>query len=480
MIRSRTLVARFVFAVALFGLQQLATEPAAAVKRRAFVTSEVGSGNLNLWPQSGGLVGVAAGDNICRVLAGDAGLPNASTYRPGSSTAATIPAAMSRVRPARRRRAASARPSGRAVVPGRRCRPLHRHGGRASRGGAADLPADPLRRDGKGHLSENAFGYWSERSRSWKMTRTAPPPQDNCASWVVGEDGLDGRTDSQSRTTVDWTRLYTTPCDSTRRLLCLEPGASETTPVPWIPAALTFATSASGAGDLGDWPEAAGEVGLAAGDAICRNLAAAAHLPSPEEFFAWISSTTTDAGDRMTLEGVPIPPCRRLSHRRLEGRPLREPQRQHLSCRRARALSHRGTALQNLHLRRRHASHGHDLSRLDLRELGGRDHVRRRSHCLHRRVDVRRLRELRAGRPPALLLQPGSPVLGRLRPLPEHRALVVRGALKAARSPPSPCGPAEPIRAEATGTSSGRDPPGPDSPPMQEAGESRQPRSEGT
>ena len=60
MIRSRTLVARFVFAVVLVGLQQLATGPAEAVKRRAFVTSEVGSGNLHSWLESGDLFGLAA------------------------------------------------------------------------------------------------------------------------------------------------------------------------------------------------------------------------------------------------------------------------------------------------------------------------------------------------------------------------------------------------------------------------------------
>jgi hypothetical protein len=33
-----------------------------------------------------------------------------------------------------------------------------------------------------------------------------------------------------------------------------------------------------------------------AGDAICRNLAATAHLPSPESFFAWLSDDPVDAG----------------------------------------------------------------------------------------------------------------------------------------------------------------------------------------
>ncbi|MEO7793148.1 MAG: hypothetical protein ABIV06_00130, partial [Thermoanaerobaculia bacterium] len=64
-------------------------------------------------------------------------------------------------------------------------------------------------------------------------------------------------------------------------------------------------TSTYGSGDLSSWPEAAGENGLNAGDAICRNLATAAHLPAPQSFFAWLSDLTDDARDRMALDGVP-------------------------------------------------------------------------------------------------------------------------------------------------------------------------------
>ncbi len=300
MTHSRTLVARLAVAVVLVALQLLATGPAEAAKRRAFVTSEVGDGNLNSWLEAGGLFGLAAGDNICRVLAGNAGLPNANTYRAWLSTASTD--AYCHVQGQTGKKATGC--VGTAVPAG----PWYRYDGIGRFTGTVDELVgeepqiyQPIRYDENGgDLSENAFGYWTGTTASGEAT------SDHCVGWVVGEEGLDGRTGSPSRTTGDWTRLYSTSCDSTRRLLCLEPGASEATPVPWVPAALTFVTSASGAGDLGAWPEAAGEVGLAAGDAICRNLAAAAHLPSPESFFAWISSTTIDAGDRMTLEGTPI------------------------------------------------------------------------------------------------------------------------------------------------------------------------------
>jgi hypothetical protein len=56
---------------------------------------------------------------------------------------------------------------------------------------------------------------------------------------------------------------------------------------------VAFATSASGSGDLGGWPQAAGTSGTAAGDAICQTLASAANLAG--SFRAWLSDDGTDA-----------------------------------------------------------------------------------------------------------------------------------------------------------------------------------------
>lgn len=109
------------------------------------------------------------------------------------------------------------------------------------------------------------------------------------------------------RTSENWSEDREEPCSFDRHLLCLETGVSERTPVPWVPAALVFTTSAIGAGDLGSWPEAGNATGLAAGDAICRQLATAAQLPAPESFVAWLSADSVDAPDRWTLvDGVPI------------------------------------------------------------------------------------------------------------------------------------------------------------------------------
>ncbi len=56
-----------------------------------------------------------------------------------------------------------------------------------------------------------------------------------------------------------------------------------------------FATSVAGTGDLGSWPDADGQVGLAAGDAICEARAEAAKLANPQNFVAWLSDLDDDA-----------------------------------------------------------------------------------------------------------------------------------------------------------------------------------------
>ena len=54
-------------------------------------------------------------------------------------------------------------------------------------------------------------------------------------------------------------------------------------------AQLAFVTSTSGDGMLGQWPDAGGNTGLAAGDAICRNVAASAGLEDADSFKVFLS-----------------------------------------------------------------------------------------------------------------------------------------------------------------------------------------------
>jgi hypothetical protein len=59
----------------------------------------------------------------------------------------------------------------------------------------------------------------------------------------------------------------------------------------------------TGSADLGSWPDAGVEVGLAAADAICQARAAAAGLANPESWVAWLSDTADEAYCR--LHGLP-------------------------------------------------------------------------------------------------------------------------------------------------------------------------------
>jgi hypothetical protein len=70
-----------------------------------------------------------------------------------------------------------------------------------------------------------------------------------------------------------------------------------------------FVTSAKGNGDLSSWPQADGLHGLAAGNRICQNLAAAAHLANASTFQAWLSDASTDAACNIKARSGHPPTC---------------------------------------------------------------------------------------------------------------------------------------------------------------------------
>jgi hypothetical protein len=71
-----------------------------------------------------------------------------------------------------------------------------------------------------------------------------------------------------------------------------------------------FVTSASGTGNLSTWPQAtAGLHGIAAGNSICQNLAAAAGLANASTFQAWLSDAKTDAACNIRARGGHPPSC---------------------------------------------------------------------------------------------------------------------------------------------------------------------------
>lgn len=291
--------ARIAVATALVYIVHAA--PASAVKRRAFVTSVAGTGNLTSWSDSGGLIGVAAGDLICKNRALLGGLPNFSGFRAWLSTASTDAYCHVQGQTGKRDPGCVGTPTP--------AGPWYRYDGVGRFSGTLDELTDPLQPeiyqpihfDELGNeLSQDSGNYWTGTGADGTASDST------CAGWVVGTDGATGRTGTPERSVYWWTSDFTNYCDRSRRLLCVESGTSEVTPVPWVPAALVFSTSALGSGNLGAWPEAGAATGLAAGDAICRNLAAAAHLPSPDAFIAWLSTDSVAAGSRLTLEDTPF------------------------------------------------------------------------------------------------------------------------------------------------------------------------------
>jgi hypothetical protein len=277
----------------------LASAPASAVKRRAFATSISGTGNLSIWPGAGGATGLAAGDNICRARATAAGLPNAGTYRAWLSTSTTD--AWCHVQGLTGTKATGC---GGGSQPGGG--PWYLANGITPWSGALDELARSTNPQIYRSVVMDEFGTQTTNfAASYLWTGTDDGGTDigsTCAGWTQGGSGAAAGVGTALGTDPFWTFISYDSCDHLRRLLCLEPGASEATPPRWLsPGALVFVTSAASTGDLGSWPQAGGQTGLAAGDAICRNLAAAAHLPSPQSFVAWLSDGATDAVDRLTI-----------------------------------------------------------------------------------------------------------------------------------------------------------------------------------
>ncbi len=96
------------------------------------------------------------------------------------------------------------------------------------------------------------------------------------------------------------------------------------------PSRYAFVTSVAGTGDLSSWPDAGGATGLAAADAICQARAAAAGLPNPGGFVAWLSDSGNDAycrvhglaGTENTNCGQPTLPAFAGPWLRLDGFPF--------------------------------------------------------------------------------------------------------------------------------------------------------------
>jgi hypothetical protein len=288
---------RFVRLCTCLLLSALVASPLAAVTRHMFLTSVTGTGNLSSWPDAGGFAGLDAADAICQARATAAGLANAAAYRAWISD--SVDDAYCRMHNLGGKRATNC---GEPTLPAA-AGPWWRTDGKPFGAGLPDLLA-PLEQV-LNPPSVNEFGVDLQVGAAWTATGlqgVAGPA--TCLNWTSTASPDPVYDGSAHLTSGSWTFSGSSNCSSSvQGLYCFETGTGD--PLPAFPAwgRLAFATSAEGTGNLGSWPAAAGATGLAAGDAICRNLASAAGLRDSSAFKAWLSIDGTNASGRFQHDG---------------------------------------------------------------------------------------------------------------------------------------------------------------------------------
>lgn len=285
-----------VMVVAAVGSPSLA-EDLYMSSRKVFITSVTGTGNLGAWVDAGGATGLAAGDAICQARAAAAGLDDPSHFVAWLSDASTDAY----------------------------CHVQNLSGTKAANCGEASLPAAAgpwVRVDGypfAGTLDEamrpigriltpvwfNEYGaykydypFTNTDAYGVRSARSATP----CSNWTSSASAV-VEAGNPTNGGDGWTYGHTANCQDPHPLLCMQTLAGPPLPPYHSGGALAFVSSVKGVGRMQSWPESDGYSGLAGGDHVCRNLASAAGLPQPNHYYAWMSSSTTDAKDRRGYDG---------------------------------------------------------------------------------------------------------------------------------------------------------------------------------
>ena len=273
-----------------------------AEKRRAFATSTAWTGDIQNWPGATGGTVLDKADSVCRTLAADADpepLPHANTYRAWLSIIGTD--AYCHVQGLTGTRLNDCN---HVAQPG--AGPWYIANGTATFTASLDELVDDgvifravTRDENNATLPADSGGrtYWTGTTADGKSSTS------DCSGWSSPASNLSGTIGDGRAGAVQWTQFGNAFCDSSRRLLCVEPGASETTPLAWQPSAIVFLSSETGSGDLETWPSAGGFSGVNAAYQVCESLAEAAHLPDPGSFAPWLSTLAIDARDRITTDG---------------------------------------------------------------------------------------------------------------------------------------------------------------------------------
>ena len=279
----------------------------ALAQRVIFGTSVSGTGNLGSWADAGAQTGLAAGDAICQARATAAGLANPQNFVAWLSDSSND--AYCRIHGLAGTKAANCgQPSLPAAAGpwvrtdgfpfGEEITQLLSPNGVVYAPFRLDEFGDPLPEPPT--LSVAPHLFFTATSRAGVL----PASSVECGNWLNASNEYPAMGTSY-HTTSGWTEAASITCSEQARLVCMERLPGPALPSVAVPGRLAFVTSAQGNGNLGSWPEAdPGTSGLAAGDSICRNLAADAGFAEFDTFKAWLSdSSTTNAINRITVEG---------------------------------------------------------------------------------------------------------------------------------------------------------------------------------
>ena len=264
----------------------------------AFTTSVTGNGNLSTWANAGGTTGLNAADTVCQARADAAGLPGTFVAWMSDS----VDDAYCRVLGLSGQVAANC---GQGTLP-TNAGPWIRTDGFAFAATIGQIPSrviySPLRYDEFGSRLPAFSSVFTATNADGTLR------SDSCADWSSTAVGTFGRNGNPETTGSRWTDSGSTLCSSSAAIMCMETGSGDDLPAFASSGQLVFVSSIGGNGDLSVWPGAGGETGVAAGDAVCRNLANTAGFANTVNFKAWLSDSVNSAVSRLTGGGPWVRP----------------------------------------------------------------------------------------------------------------------------------------------------------------------------
>lgn len=305
------------FATCTFVLLLATNVGANATVRRMFTTSTVCAGSLGACSAVSGDSGLEAGNNVCQEAAVAAGidLGGAAIFRAWLSDSTTD--AYCNVQGLSGKRTDDPPCGGGTLVGGG---PWVRMDGTPFAHSLAMMVdqlvvlTPPLVREDGTDITFVPFQTFTATSPSGTLLE-GPAAQTSCLDWTSVDPSHFATVGSTTDTLDRWTESTAfVPCNITHRLLCFEQGPGDRIAFAEPAAALAFVTTASGNANLSTWlDDPTPPTGRDAGDAICQRAAAAAGLPFPESFLAWLSTSAVDARSRFSaslglkrVDGIPI------------------------------------------------------------------------------------------------------------------------------------------------------------------------------